>query len=107
VSTDTLRQEFEKAYGKLDRCGDRYLNERAQLRFNAFCLGYECSEQKHLAVVERLDRALRNCRMLAARRKGEGDWAHILRFCEDAGIRAEILREAQTTPSDVRAEVGQ
>jgi len=41
--------------------------------------------------------ALRNCRALASRntaRKGSfDDWQHILRFCEEAGIKAEILRE--------------
>lgn len=37
-------------------------------------------------------RALRNCRALALRNKGVGDWAHILRFCQEAGIVNNPLR---------------
>jgi len=53
--------------------------------------------------------ALRNCRMLALRElrrhdTGRSDtvltyaaWKHILRFCEEAGVRGSILRDDITT----------
>jgi hypothetical protein len=47
-----------------------------------------------------LERALRNCYMLARRRVGRGtdssfDWHQVIRFCEEAGLKASPLREAE------------
>lgn len=42
---------------------------------------------------ERAMTGLLNCALLAAKhRKEDGDWQHIIRFCLDAGARADILR---------------
>ncbi len=39
--------------------------------------------------------ALENCRMLAVRHRGI-DWAgHILRFCEQVGVKGSVLRQAE------------
>ena len=38
--------------------------------------------------------ALENCRLLAARKRNE-EWAgHVLRFCADAGVNGEVMRDA-------------
>lgn len=42
---------------------------------------------------ELMQQALENCRLLAAKHRKE-EWAqHILRFCEEAGVRPTALRE--------------
>jgi Xaa-Pro aminopeptidase len=44
------------------------------------------------AKIEKLNAALENCRLLAAKRPKE-EWArHILRFCESAGVTGSPLR---------------
>lgn len=56
----------------------------------------------------KMRRALENCSMLARRekRKAKGDadaWGHIIRFCEEAGIRSRILRgrlDSTDSPTD-------
>lgn len=42
--------------------------------------------------IERLSAALENCRLLAARHRTEGWAKHILRFCEETGIKGSPLR---------------
>jgi hypothetical protein len=36
--------------------------------------------------------SLRNCLALASRNKDQGDWAHVTRFCQEAGVVRHILR---------------
>ncbi len=49
---------------------------------------------------EVMQMALENCRLLAARHRNE-DWAkHILRFCEEGEVKAEVLREALEQPQE-------
>jgi precorrin-6B methylase 1 len=53
--------------------------------------GVEALGEAH-AKIEKLNTALENCRVLAAKRPKE-EWArHILRFCESAGVVASPLR---------------
>ena len=45
-----------------------------------------------------LKQALENCRLLAAKHRNE-EWAkHILRFCEEAGVRPTALRDRLAQP---------
>lgn len=47
-----------------------------------------------LKEIERLRIGLENCRLLAARHRNE-DWAcHVLRFCGEAGVQCEVMRDA-------------
>lgn len=54
--------------------------------------------------VRRMELALRNCLAMAGRmlRKGGVDadpaWEHVVRFCKEAGVEPNILRES-TTPT--------
>jgi len=45
------------------------------------------------AQVARMEIALRNVRQLALRMKGDPNALHLLRFCEEAGLQAQVLRE--------------
>lgn len=101
----------ETQWSALERLGTENVSLRAEVeRYQAVTTEQHDEIARLRAENERLRAALKNCRMYAAReiRRHErardrgvapsavsDGWRHVLRFCEEAGVVANVLREEE------------